>query len=268
MKALRYLQKVGAVPEYENWDLLMSLVVICNELYSPEVMVEPDVIEWVQASESDEEFIKRCDCILFGTSGDVRAFFPHIHKQPSSFLKELIEVLLETRLALFCICDGKNFNLDDEGWFINEYNNRVGLKGKKRFPSKSSVLHTYYSGSLTDVGQQILSEIAGTKVDFAAKISKMQSEFSSFLMEQQTAVIDEVEIKSEFGNPFEGGYEVCLTLKVIGSDELHKCTLHWAPWPTAKTKSTHLEMSNICNFFNNSQREKWFLTQRSETANP
>lgn len=261
MKALRYLQKVGAVPEYNNWDLLMSLVVICSEFYSPETLMEPDCVQWVQLADSDEDFVARCDSILYGTSGDVRAFFPHIHKQSPEFLRELIEVLLETRLILFSILEGKDFDPDNDKWFTDEYNFRVGLKGKKKFPSKSSILHTYFNGALTDAGQEILAELAGTKIDFTTKIAKLQSEFSSFLSEQQTAVVENVEFESEFGNPFEGGYEVCLTIRVIGSEGLQKCTLHWAPWPTAKTNSTHLEMSNICNFFNNSQREKWFSTK-------
>ncbi len=260
MKALQYLQKVGAVPEYSNWDLLMSLVVICNELYASEVMMEPDAIEWVQLAESNEEFKVRCDCIFYGTSGDVRAFFPHINKQSPELLKELIEVLLETRLAIFSIADGEDFDFEDDSWFTREYNDRVGLKGKKRFPSKSAILHTYYNGSLTDAGQEILSELAGTKIDFSEKIKKLQSEFSQFLSEEDTAAVESVEFESELPNPFEGGYEVCLSLRLPGVETLESCTLHWAPWPTAKTKSAYLEVKNICNFFNNSQKEKWFAS--------
>lgn len=257
MKALQYLQKVGAMPDYNNWDLLMALTVLCQELYSHDTMLEPDCLEWVQQSESDEEFLLKSDCVLYGTSGDVRAFFPHICKQPVPFLKDLIQVLLETRLALYAIADGDEFDTEDDDWFSSEYNDRVGLKGKKRFPSKSSILHTYCNGSLTDAGQEILANIAGTKMDFTNKIAKLYSEFSNFLVEQMSGVIEESEFESEFENPFEGGYEVKLSLRVPGVEEPQGCTLHWAPWPTAKTDSIYSEVRRICNVFNESQKEKW-----------
>lgn len=264
MKALAYLQKVGAVPDYDSWDLLMSLVVISSELYSPDLVLEPDCIEWVQQSDSDEEFKLKCECLLYGMSGDIRAFFPHICKQPPSFLKELIQVLLETRLALFAMEDCEDFDTANDEWFTKEYNERVGLRGKKRFPSKSAVLHTFYNGSLTDAGQEIMAEIAGTKVDFTKKVAQLHTTFSNFLLEQLSGVIEEVEFESEFGNPFEGGYEIKIMLRVPGVEETQECTLHWAPWPTANTKSIYSDVRRICNSFNEAQREIWLSSMEAD----
>jgi hypothetical protein len=257
MKALNYLQKVGAIPSYESWDLLMSLVVIVTDFFSPDLMVEPDVLDWVQDSESSDEFEDRCNAIVYATSGDVRALFPHIYDKPVPFLRDLLEALIDIRLRIYVFA-APSAKSHAKDWFSENYNDMVGLKGDKRFPSKSTILHSYCSGSLTDGGQEILASIVGTKKDFEKEINKLQNSFSLFVSNGDTLSVNSVELCDERENPFEGGYQAKVKLTVPGVDEPQECTLHWAPWPSARTNSANQLVRSVCSSFTEMNRETWF----------
>lgn len=257
MKALKYLQKVGAIPEYDKWDVLMAIVVIVTDFYSPDMVMEPDVLDWVQQADSEEDFSERCDIVSYATSGAVKALFPFICDKPLPFLKGLLECLIDTKVRIFSV-----INMEDdeeemaEGeWFATVYNEMVGLKGKKRFPTKSTILHTYCGGALTDGGQSILASLAGTEKEFTEQTKELQVAFASYLIEGERGQLSEVRYENEKENPFEGGYQVKVKIKVPGVDEPQECTLHWAPWPIAKTKSLHTEVRAICQGFSTVGRE-------------
>lgn len=259
MKALSYLQKVGAIPDYDKWDLLMAIVVIVTDFYSPDFIADPDVVEWVQEGDSDEEFEKRAEAVLYSTSGDVKALFPHICNSEVSFLKELLEVLIEIRLKVYSFIEGKPF-IKDSADFASLYNEMVGLKGGSKFPSKSMILHSYCSGALTDGGQEILANLAGTEKDFAKQVGRLKSEFSLYVSTGERVLVLGTVDEDEKENPFEGGYQAKAKLLVPGIDEAQECTLHWAPWPTAKTKSVNSEVRAICQGFTDMNKLAWFAS--------
>lgn len=258
MKALKYLQKVGAIPSYEAWDVLMSIVVIVTDFYSPDLTMEPDVLDWVQNASDNGDFESRCNAILFATSGDVRALFPHIYNKPVSFLKELLEELVDLRLKMYVFISDFTVDESDDGWFSEAYNDMVGLKGNKRFPSKASIIHSYCSGSLTDGGQEILANLAGTEKDFGKEINKIVESFSLYLSSGELVSVGSVEYVDERDNPFEGGFQAKLKLTVPGVDEPQECTLHWAPWPSAQTNSANQTVRFVCSGFTEMGRKEWF----------
>lgn len=261
MKALKYLQKMGAIPEYDKWDVLMAIVVIVTDFYSPDMVMEPDVLDWVQQADSENDFSERCDIVSYATSGAVKALFPFICDKPLPFLKELLECLIDTKVRIFSVIHMEDDKEDDkeemmeEEWFATVYNEMVGLKGKKRFPTKSTILHTYCGGALTDGGQSILASLAGTEKEFTEQTKELQVAFASYLIEGERGQLSEVRYENEKENPFEGGYQVKVKIKVPGVDEPQECTLHWAPWPIAKTKSLHTEVRAICQGFSTIGRE-------------
>lgn len=258
MKALNYLQKVGAIPDYNTWDLAMSLVVITRVLFGKEYAftIDPSEVPWVHGENGDSSK-ERSECAFYGVSGDVRALFPHICNKDSDFLMELIKSLLEARVALHRVSESYQLKLDDRD-FVNSYNEMIGLTGNKKFPTKSSIFHHFFNGSFTDVGQEILSEIAGTKDDFRGQVSKINKDFLDFVYREFSAEITKTEMVFENGNPFEGGHQVKVSLRVPGAEEEEDVTLHWAPWPSAKTSSVRMDVIGICNRFNASQKEEWF----------
>lgn len=240
----------------------MSIVVIVTDFFSPDFMIEPDVVEWVQEYEDDKDFENRHNAVMFSTSGDVRALFPHICSQPPEFLKGLLEALIDTRLRMYCLSN-PSVNMGSKDWFVNNYNDMVGLKGGKRFPTKTSILHSYYGGSLTDGGQEILSTLAGTEKDFNKEIAKMHTEFALFISTTERARVGMVDFVPEKDNPFEGGFQVKVDLIVPGVDDPQLCTLHWAPWPTAKTKSANTEVRALCHSFTEMNRSLWLSSMEN-----
>lgn len=260
MKALSYLQKVGAVPDYDSWDVLMAVVVIITDFYSPDMLIEPDIVDWVQQASDQGDFEERCNGIFYGSSGDVRALFPHICDKPAPFLKGLLEALIDTKLRIHCAINAPEQDVEGD-WFATTYNNMVGLKGKRRFPTKMSILHTYCSGALTDSGQEILSNLVGTEADFVKEVKKLQSDFALFVSEGELARTGFMEIEDEKPNPFEGGFQAKIDLIVPGVDDPQECTLHWAPWPTAKTKSFNTTVRAICQSFSDKNRELWISSK-------
>lgn len=256
MKALRYLQKVGAIPPYDSWDILMAIVVIISDFYSVPMLIEPDIIEWVQEAENDKDFKSRCDAIWFSTSGDIRALFPHIYDKPAPFLKSLLEAIVDLKVSIYRISNPAKIDQGKEQ-FAEDYNDMVGLKGNKRFPSKSAIIHTYCSGTLTDMGQEILSSLAGTEKGFNKEVEKLKNFFSFFVTSGELIRVVEMENKDERENPFDGGYQVEVKVQVPGVDEAQECTLHWAPWPTAKTKSANQIVRSVCDGFTSSSYSQW-----------
>lgn len=258
MKALSYLQKVGAIPEYDTWDLAMSLVVITKVLFAEEYAFTIDPLEmpWVHSGDKNT-CAGRLECAFYGISGDVRALFPHICNKDSEFLTGLIKSLLEARVMLHGMSESFCVDLDNDEEFAEVYNDLIGLTGKRKFPTKSAVFHHFFNGAFTDAGQEILSEMAGTKDEFKSEVSKMSQDFSNFVSEEFSAEITKTEIVFESENPFEGGHQVRVSVRVPGGEE-DEITLHWAPWPSAKTKSVRNDVIGICSRFNASQKDKWF----------
>lgn len=163
MKAISYLQKLGAIPKYNLWDLKMSIVVIADELFCEEMVMEPDCVAWTQKAESSEEFEKRCDVIAYATTGNV----PDLLSSLEGFndveeLKELIEELLEIRLfyhSMFLEETGELKDLEGEEWFVKSYNSLIGLGPKESFETRSHILRFFFSGALTEAGEELIKEL-------------------------------------------------------------------------------------------------------------
>lgn len=164
MKAITYLQKVGAIPEFDLWDLKMAAVVLTEELFCEEMVMEPDCLDWTQETNHDHDlFEQRCNLILYGSSGNTQDLFLEILPiTDTNTLQSLIKELLDLRMFYFSLhkeIQGENVSAaSEEEWFINLYNEFVEAAPQEKFSSKSEVLRFFYSGALTEVGEKILKE--------------------------------------------------------------------------------------------------------------
>lgn len=165
MKAIAYLQKIGAIPEFNLRDLQLAVVVIASELFEEGMMVEPDCVQWTQQSSHDEEspwdcFSKRCEIIECATNSNLEGLVPLLSKVDNAgALKDLIEELIEIRLfyfSFFAEQDQPDQEADNDEWFVNLYNQLVGLSKGETFTSKSQILRFFYTGALSEVGNIIL----------------------------------------------------------------------------------------------------------------
>lgn len=234
----------------------MSLVVITKGLYSPGIDLEPSQLFVDHSGQDDQEYDNFEDILFYAFSGDVKMLYPHVYNKSDDFLKSLIAVLLEVRVNLFCVAQGVEPNFEDKEWFVTCYNDLVGLTGNSRFPSRSTLLHYYFNGAFTDAGQDILSNLAGTKDDFKREVRDMIDSFRDFAYETGLFRVHVYTLEDESDNPFEGGYQVKLELLTSGSSSTHQCTLHWSPWFTAKTNSDNYAVRSLCNQFTNHHKEK------------
>lgn len=162
MKAISYLQKLGAIPQYNLWDIKMAIIVIADELFCEESVMEPDCVEWTQAVNHDHElFEQRCDLILYATSSNIPELMRVMKPiEDRKLLIELIRELLELRLFFFSMeigMDPGDFDDSDEK-FTKLYNEFVGLRPSQQFDSKSQILQFYCSGSITEIGESALKK--------------------------------------------------------------------------------------------------------------
>lgn len=160
MKAIKYLQKLGAIPKFDPWDLKMAIIVIADELYCEESVMEPDCLDWVQEVNEDMDlFNQRCELVLYSTSSNLEKLMETMEPiQDVSLLTELIQQLIELRLFYFSL-ESDSFPdgcQSEEEWFTKLYNDFVGLKPPQHFESRSEVFMFYYGGSLTPVGESAL----------------------------------------------------------------------------------------------------------------
>jgi hypothetical protein len=172
MKAISYLQRIGAIPDFNLKDLQLAVIAITGELFEKGMMVEPDCVQWTQDSSHDEDspwdsFSKRCDIIAHATEGDVEGLVPLISKVDSVHaLKRLIEDLLEIRLFYLSFLtdeDPLNQESHQDEWFVRLYNQLVALEKGEDFQTKTQILHFFYSGALTPVGENLL-KLKGVKL--------------------------------------------------------------------------------------------------------
>lgn len=162
MKAISYLQKLGAIPQYDIWDIKMAIIVIADELFCEEFVMEPDCVQWTQDVNHDHDlFEQRCDLILYATSSnlpDLMGVLGPIEDRKT--LIELIRELLEIRMFYFSMeieMDPGDFDESDEK-FTKMYNEFAGLKPSQYFDSKSQILQFYCNGAITEIGEAALKK--------------------------------------------------------------------------------------------------------------
>lgn len=163
MKAITYLQNMGALPQFDLWDLKMAVIVIADELFSEELMMEPDCSDWVQSVNHNSELFKqRCDLIFYASSGNVKELVSVLLPlEDGKVIQGLIEELLELRLFLHSLYKGDSWDKagNKDEWFVRLYNDFVEMNPPERFESKANILRFYYSGFLTEVGEKILKNL-------------------------------------------------------------------------------------------------------------
>ena len=257
MRALDFLERIGAIRKSSQWELMMSLVCITQEFNSLDDVIDPEFIEWVQESESMAEYELRCDAIMLSTSGDVRALYPLISVQTEHFLKSLISVLISIRVALFCREQGRDYSDKDDKDFVRNYNDMVSAGKENGFASKSEILKYYYSEELVETGKQIISQTIGSAAKFVKDVAIMQSFFASFVSLNSELVVSEVYFEDERKNPLEGGYQVRMILVDKEQKTTDSCTLHWAPWPNVKHDSKNKKVIEICSVYNQYKTREW-----------
>lgn len=161
MKAITYLQNLGAIPQFQVRDLQLAVVVIVSELFDEGMMVEPDCVGWTQKQLPGDgltAFSERCEIIAAATNGDLDSLLPLLRNLTDlEDLKDLIEELLEIRLFYFSLYKGAEPPSEDEDrWFVTMYNEMVSLNPQSEFETKSQILRFFFSGSLNEVGEMLL----------------------------------------------------------------------------------------------------------------
>ena len=160
-----YLRKVGALPGYKRSDVLSGIALICEELFEPRDVQEPDCVAWTQQSPYAEEdnFDFRCDFILYGTSGNVTDLLATARKSPTHIVEEALEQLLKIRLfnhacyLYFHVNEEQgpepwDQDFDSGKWNVEMMNSFMELGGNKKFSTWGEVLHIYKDGTLTECG--------------------------------------------------------------------------------------------------------------------
>ena len=160
-----YLRKVGAIAPYAKSDILCGLALICDDLFHPQSVQEPDCIRWTQQSPYTEEdnFNLRCDFILYGTSGNVTKLLETARKAPTYLSEDAIEQLLKIRLFNYALYlyyhvnqeqgpDPCDQDFESDQWNVDMMNEFLELEGNQRFNTWSQVLNIYKDGTLTEEG--------------------------------------------------------------------------------------------------------------------
>ena len=161
-----YLRKVGALKPYDRGDVLCGIALICEELFEPRDVQEPDCVQWTQQSPYTEEdnFDVRCDLILYGTSGNVTDLLATARKSPTYLVEEALEQLLKIRLFnyacyLYFHVNGEkgpepwDQDFDSKEWNVNMMNLFLDFeKEEEKFCKWDQVLDIYKDGTLSDCG--------------------------------------------------------------------------------------------------------------------
>ena len=171
MSADQYLRKVGALTPYKRSDVLCGLALICDDLFEPVTVQEPDCIRWTQQSPYTDEdnFNLRCDFILYGTSGNVTKLLETARKAPTRLSEEAIEQLLKIRLFNYALylyyhvnneqgVDPCDEDWESNQWNVNMMNKFLELKEEQQFQSWEQVLNIYKDGTLTKEGLKSVTE--------------------------------------------------------------------------------------------------------------
>jgi hypothetical protein len=170
MTADNYLRKAGALPAYKKSDVLCGLALICEELFAPQMVVEPDCISWTQESPDtpEDNFGIRTDFILYGTSGNVGKLLKVARKASTWLCEQALEELVVIHIHNYA--NYKYFVLDEEKgtppweqphqtnkWLVQMMNESQGLEGDESFWTWGEVLHIYKSGDLSECGVQAVT---------------------------------------------------------------------------------------------------------------
>ena len=160
-----YLRKFGALPQYKQSDVLCGIALVCEELFEPCTVQEPDCIQWTQQSPYTDEdnFNLRCDFILYGTSGNVTALLATARKSPLYIVEEALEQLLRIRLFNYALYlyyhvngekgpDPCDQDWESKKWNLEMMNSFLELEGEEQFDTWDQVLNVYKDGTLSDCG--------------------------------------------------------------------------------------------------------------------
>lgn len=266
MKAISYLQKLGALPKCDIWDLQMAIITIADEMFSHSTIVEPDCLEWVQSAAGVEgegdSFEKRCNLILFATSGDVRALGPTLFSvTDEKVLEDLIKELLEVRLMFHGLSVGgeESFNVsENEDWFVSSFNEMAGLPPSEFFQSKSQILRFYYSGALSEIGETVIKRMIGSLEGFMMTIQGMEMKLEKFITKAGGGITGGA-FENLGGNVLDGSHVRVIDVSFSGEEDFSVITLHWAPWPSVQiVEDNSSKLAALCAEFNDHCRSRWF----------
>lgn len=171
MSVDQLLRKMNILTPYKREDVLCGIALICEELFGPDDVQEPDCIPWTQEcykltpDTEDNNFEIRCDFILYGSSGNVTKLLATAHKAPTYLIEEALEQLLKLRLFNWAMYlyyhvnneEGTNpcdEDFDSPEWNTKMFNVFVGFKkgDPDYYDTWEEVLNVYKDGTLSDIG--------------------------------------------------------------------------------------------------------------------
>ena len=178
MSVNQLLRKMSILTPYKREDVLCGIALICEELFGPEDVQEPDCVRWTQRAfhhdefghdydEDKVDFELRCDLILYGTSGNVTKLLATAHKAPTYRIEEALEELLKLRLFNWAMYlyyhvnneEGTNpcdQDFDSPEWNTEMWNNFTGFEkgAPDYYDTWEEVLNVYKDGTLSELGQK------------------------------------------------------------------------------------------------------------------
>jgi len=176
MSVNQLLRKMGVLTPYSRDDVLCGIALVCEELFGPEDVQEPDCVPWTQLAFNPENgnydddvdnFNVRCDFILYGTSGNVSKLLDTARKSPTYLIEEALEQLLKIRYfnwACYLYFQVNNEqgsapwdeDFDSPEWNTKMFNSFMGFKkgAKDYFDTWEEVLNVYKDGTLTECGEK------------------------------------------------------------------------------------------------------------------
>jgi len=268
MKAVNYLRKFDAAPEYDRDSILATIIFFTHHYFNSHTIMEPDCLSWVQdgwrgENGTKERFDERCDLILYTTAGDVRASMPYLIKQDDQTLYELMVELMDLMVMYQGMAEGDMDSwesMKDTKHWAKLWNNLLGIEKKKEmWGNKAEVIEAYSSdGRWIDEAKEIIDLLTDNILD---KAYKLVLDFHEFMKTQ-----DKV---SEFGAAYEigryaaieGSHVRVIDLSIDDSEDpdYYTCLMYWAPMPRIEApEDAPEEIQEVCKGWTAKKRTEWF----------
>lgn len=269
MKAIDYLRKFGAAPEYNRNSVLSTIIFFTHSYFNSHTIMEPDCLSWVQdgwreEGGNHEQFEERCSLILYTTAGDVRAAMPYLVKQTDKTLYELMIELFDLMVMYQGMAEGDMDSyetMQDPKHWATLWNNLLGIKKKsEKWSSKAEIIEAYSSDERwLEEAQEILDLLTENILD---KAYTLVLDFHEYMKGQ-----DKV---TEYGAAYEIGRQSAIEgshVRVIdlaledGTDDpdYYTCLMYWAPMPKVEAPDdAPEEIKEVCKGWTAKKRTEWF----------
>lgn len=269
MKAIDYLRKFDAAPNYNRNSVLSTIIFFTHNYFNSHTIMEPDCLSWTQGGwredgGSHEEFEKRCSLILYTTAGDVRAAMPYLVRQDDKTLYELMVELLDLMVMYQGMAEGdmdSYESMKDPKHWATLWNNLLGIKKKsEQWSNKAEIVEAYSSDERwLEEAQEIIDLLTD---DILGKAYKLVLDFHEYMKGQEKVTEYGAAYEIERYSAIEGSHVrvIDLALEDEGNDpDYYTCLMYWAPMPKIEAPDdAPEEIKEVCQGWTAKKRTEWF----------